>query len=140
MSYAIILLFILVVVIFKDVYQALGEITCAVFDETDNYREKLINEAFAYGLLVDFIDDSDIYEGMTVIDVDKLLQERCKGNYSDRSLSYYFGDYLGVKKPEIKKKVVIIRNPRTFPRHKIKIVIKKGKIVKIKKLEGFLFF
>lgn len=113
--------------------KAVSEITCAVFGD-DWYRETMTKEAQAYELLLDLYEESDIYEGMSVKELDKLLEDKYKNRYLELSLFSYFGE-ITTNKDRFKKEEVIIRNFKMLPRCALRFVIRNYKITSIQKIE-----
>lgn len=115
-------------IVIRKVYKALSEITCAVFNNDDWYKNTMTSEAEAYDILKERIDEGDIYDGMTIKEIDAFLKEKYKEGYYDR-LSMIFGEYPTNKDRLNKGKHKIeVRNLKTFPRKVLVFGVKDGKV------------
>jgi hypothetical protein len=112
--------------------KALREITCALFGG-DWYKGELTKETKAYEILLELYEDSEIYQGMNVSEVDNLLKDKFHGNYSELSLWRYFGE-ISTNKDRFKNEKIVIRNFKVFPRRALKFIIKNSKIVLIEEI------
>jgi hypothetical protein len=102
-------------------------------DESDaNYKESLHKESQVYDILSDLKEKGDIFEGINVNELEKMLQGKYKDRYYDLSLWHYFGEIPTNKDRFKEKNKVIVKNYKVFPRPIMVFIIKKEKIVKIK--------
>ena len=112
--------------------KAIAEVSCALLNHKESYKECLINESDVYHILKDLKTESDIYEGMSTKDVDSLLKKKLNDRYFELGLRHYFEE-ISTNKDRFKGNAKVeIKNYRTFPRQMLIFQIKNNKIEKVR--------